>query len=120
MRHSEPSSTKWIILGASGFLAIIFAIFLAPRLLAYWQMREFGNALQHATEQSNRDLAQQRRATERRRQQGEARKREHEARMYEARRLKPGERCMGNKFVREIPGGFEDDPAQDWKCRASR
>lgn len=50
----------------------------------------------------------------------EQRQRQRRQEADEARRLKPGERCLSGKYIREIPGGFEDDPAQDWKCRPPR
>jgi hypothetical protein len=31
--------------------------------------------------------------------------------------LKPGERCLNGKYIRAIPGGYEDDLRHDWKCR---
>ena len=34
--------------------------------------------------------------------------------------LLPGERCINGKYIREIPGGYEDDLTQDWKCRIRR
>lgn len=47
----------------------------------------------------------------------QARQLQREQRARQEAQLKDGERCLDGKFIRRIPGGFEDDPAQDWKCR---
>lgn len=71
----------------------------------------------------DRQAADQRRraaeANERvQRQRIAANERAQQRQLLEA-RLKPGERCLGGRFARQIDGDarrWESDSSQDWKC----
>ena len=96
-----------------------------PALVAAFMFFAFALAVMHfwpkyavrQVEQVQRSVVE---SAERVAERAEQRRHQLRREAEEARRLKPGERCLSGKYIREIPDGFEDDPSQDWKCKPPR
>lgn len=70
--------------------------------------------------QTNRERAQRKAAEDLARQRHANQMLARERQRSEEARLKPDERCMGQRFAKQIDGDpkrWASDPSQDWKCR---
>lgn len=113
--NEEPDYGKLALQAIAVFLAVAIAVFVGRVIWLNYAVGQISSAFQgvsDAAAEANRKAAAERRRA------AEANERAERRRAEEA-RLKPGERCMGGRFARQIGGDarrWESDSSQDWKC----
>lgn len=115
----QSDSGKLFVQAVALFVVLLAAGFFGRYLWQQYEAAQVAAALGAIAEEVQRA---ERQSAQDRRRSAEANERAERRRAEEA-RLKPGERCMGGRFARQIDGDtrrWESDSSQDWKCNRRR